>query len=54
MTHTTSMNVVSTVSINSDNKKVKYKMNCYALHMFLLAIILLLIIAIICYHYTKY
>ena len=36
-----------------DDKKVRYKMNCYVFHAVLLAIILLFIIAIICYHYTK-
>ena len=35
-----------------DDKKVRYKMN-YVFHAVLLAIILLFIIAIICYHYTK-
>ena len=46
-------NVLSTVSINSDSKKVRHKMNCYILHTFLLLDILLLLIAIICYHYIK-
>ena len=47
-------NVTSTVSINSDDKKAKYKMECYILHTFLLVIILLFIITIICYHYTNH
>ena len=52
--NTISSNVTSTVSINSDEKKVRYKINCYILHMLLLATILLFIIVIICYHYTKH
>ena len=44
-------NVMSSVSINSVNKK-RYKMD-YILHMLLLVTILLFIITIICYHYTK-
>ena len=48
-------NIVATnVSINSNDKKVKYKIDCYILHTVLLAIILLLIIAIIYYHYAKH
>ena len=43
-------NFTSTMLINSDDKKVKQKMNCFILHTVLLVIILLLIIAIICYH----
>ena len=49
-----STNITSTVSINSDDKKVRYKIDCYILHTTLLVIILLLIIAIICYHHTKH
>ena len=48
-----STNVTSTVLINSDDKKVIYKMDCFILHTILLVIILLLIISIICYHYKK-
>ena len=44
----------STTSINSDNKKVRYKMDCYILHTALLVMMPLLIIVIICYHYTKH
>ena len=40
--------------MNSDNKKVRYKMDCYILHLILVVIILLFIIAFICYHYEKY
>ena len=47
-------NVTSTVSINSADRKVKYKMDCYFLHTILLVIILLCIITIICYHYAKH
>ena len=49
-----STSVVSTVSINSDDKKVRYKMDCYIMLMVLLVIILLFIIAIICSHYGKH
>ena len=47
-TNTIATNVTSTASINC--KKVR---DCFILHTVLLAIILLLIIAIICYHYAK-
>ena len=53
VTNTIPTNVANTVSTNSGDKKVKYKIDCYILHTFLLVIILLFIIAIICYHYTK-
>ena len=46
--------VTSTVSINYDDKKVRYKMDCYILCTVLLMIILLFIIAITCDHYTKH
>ena len=46
--------IPTTVSINSDGKKVKYKIDCYILHEVLLVIILLLITTIICYHYVKH
>ena len=57
------MDVVSTkmtdtiptnVSISSDNKKARYKVDCYILHAVLLAFVLLLIIAITCDHYAKH
>ena len=54
MTNKLSTNVASTVSIKFDGKKVRYKMDYYILHKALLVIILLLIIAITCYHYTKH
>ena len=34
VTNTISTNVTSTLSINFDDKKVRYKMNCYILHTF--------------------
>ena len=40
----------STTSVNCYSKKSK---RCYILHTFLLAIILLLIITITCYHYEQ-
>ena len=43
-----------TVSMNSDGKKVKYKIDWFILHTVLSVIILLLIITIICYHYAKH
>ena len=41
------------VSINSHNKKVRYKIDSYILHTVSLVMILLLTIAIICYYYAK-
>ena len=46
-------NVMNTVSTNF-HKKVRYKTDCYILHTILLVIILLLITAIICYHFAKH
>ena len=54
MTNSISKNVRSTVSRNSGDKKVKYKMDCHILRTILLAIILLFKIAIICNHYAKH
>ena len=54
VTITTLTNFTSSVSINSDDKKVRYKMNCYILHAFLLVNILLVMIALTCYHYVKH
>ena len=48
-TNTIATSVTSTASINWDNKKVR---DCYIL-LTVLAIILLLIITIISYHYAK-
>ena len=42
--------IMRTVSTNFQNKKGRYKMDCYILHTVLLLIILLFIIAIVCYH----
>lgn len=47
-------NVTSTISANYGGKKMKYKTDCFILHAVLSVIILLLIIAFICYHYTKH
>ena len=46
--------IVANVSINSDDKKVRYKIDCYIWNTVLLEIILLLTITIICYHYAKH
>ena len=54
MTNTMSTNVTSTVAITSDDKKVKYKIDCYILYKVLLVIILLIIMPIICYPYVKH
>ena len=50
MTNTIARNITSTASINWHSKNVR---DCYILHTVLLAIVLLLLIAIICYHYEK-
>ena len=42
------------MSINSNDRKVKYKIDCYILHIILLVIILLSITTIICYHYARH
>ena len=54
MENTTSTNVASTMSIISNDKKVRDRMDCYILHIILVVIIVLIVIAIICYHYAKY
>ena len=55
MTSTIAANATSTVSITSDDKKVKYKIDGNTLHTVLLVIILLLlIITIKWYHYASY
>ena len=48
--NTIETNVMSTGSINCHSRKAR---DCYILHTGLLVIILLSIIAIICYHYAK-
>ena len=54
VTSTIPTSVTSIASINSDDKKVRYKMDYYILYTVSLVIILLFIIAIICYHYAKH
>ena len=54
MTDTVPTNVTRTVPINADDKKVRYKIDDYLLHMVLLVIIVLFIIVIICYDYAKH
>ena len=51
VTNNSSSNGRSTMSLNVDDKKVRYKTGCYILQTCLLVIILLSIIAFICYHY---
>ena len=46
--------IATNVSINSNDKKVISKVDCYILHTLLLAIVLLLINSIICYHYASH
>ena len=53
VTNTIITNIASAVLVNSDDKKVKYKMDCYILYIVLLVIMLPLIIAIIWCHYTE-
>ena len=50
ITNTILTNVTSIVSINSDDTKVRYKMNCYILRTVLLVVIWLFIITLTCYH----
>ena len=50
MTNAIAINVTK----NCHSEKVRYKLDCYNLYKVLLAIILLLIITIICYHYAKH
>ena len=52
VTNTASLNVMITVSINSYDKKVRYKIDFYILHKFLLVTVVLFIIVITCYHYV--
>ena len=49
MTNTIATNVTK----NFQSKRVRYELDCYILHTVLLAIMLLFIITIICYHYAK-
>ena len=54
VTNTKPTNVTSTVPLKSNDEKLRYEMECLILHTILLVITLLFIIAIICYHNTKY
>ena len=54
MTNSTSTNVTCTMPTNSDGKKVRYKIDFYILQALLKVILLLFIIAIIYYLYTKH
>ena len=49
-----STNFMSVASINFHYKKVRDKIDCYIMHTVLLVVILLFIIALICYHYAKH
>ena len=46
--------IAANVSVNCHSKKVRYKLDCYILHKVSLAIMLLLMVTIICYHYAKH
>ena len=46
--------IATNVTKNCHGKKARYKFDCCILHTVLLAIILLPIITIICYHYVKH
>ena len=46
--------IATNKSINSDDKKVRYKIDWYILHIVLSMIIFLLITIIICYQYSKH
>ena len=54
VTNSVSTNVTRTKSINCDDKKIRYRMDCYILHTYLLVTIILFMIAIISYHYAKH
>ena len=43
--------IVTNISINCHSEKIR---DCFILHTVLLTVILLLKIAIVCYHYTKH
>ena len=53
VTDTVSANVVTTVPIDSDDKKIRYKMVYYILHTFLLVTIILFMFTTISYHCAK-
>ena len=46
--------IAAPLIINSDGKKVRYKIDYYFLHTVLTVTMLLLIITITCYHYVKH
>ena len=46
--------IVTNVTKNFQSKRVRYELDCYILHTVLLAIMLLFIITITCYHYAKH
>ena len=46
--------IAANVPIKSDDEKFRYKFDCNILHTLLLVVTLLLIIAIICYHYSDH
>ena len=52
-TNTAPINATITTSINSENKYVRYKTDCYILYTFLLVTVFLFIITIICHDYAK-
>ena len=54
VTNTIPTNVTFTVSVYSDDRKIKCKMDCYILQKILLVTKLLFKIAINCYHYMNY
>ena len=61
VTNTVLTNVTRTMPVNSDDKKVIYKIYCCVLHTFLLVIVLLFIllyildcVTIMWYHYRKH
>ena len=61
VTNTVVTNVTRTMPVNSDDKKVRYKIYCCVLHTFLLVIVLLFIllyildcVTIMWYHYRKH
>ena len=54
VTNTLPTNVMSNVPTKFSNKKVRYTMDCYNLHIVLLVIMLLFMFAITCHHYSKH
>ena len=54
LTNTIPINITNTALINSDDRKVRYEINCNILDTVLLMIILAFKITIICYDYAKH